>query len=345
MAPPLPNPLRHFEWQRETRAGQRSLSATQVPGAQKSRGGIDFLKMPKQTRASRIARPTAGNPEIAEVQIFRCGTENVSGQQTDFLAREEPLEIRVRGQSVAITMRTPGRDAELAVGFLLGEGMIGSAAEVVGCAPCGQGSGGGTDNIWNVFLAPSVAVDFERLTRHVFASSSCGLCGKASIDAVRQQFPAAAPRVTVSVGTLASLPAKLRAAQLSFAQTGGLHAAGLFTARGKLLVLREDVGRHNAVDKVLGHALLAGWLPLDRHVLLVSGRASFEILQKALAAGIGIICAVSAPTSLAVEFARDSGQTLVGFLRGGNMNVYSHPERLRQTGRRAPLPSETAGGG
>ena len=284
------------------------------------------------------------NPGIAEVQIWRCGTDTAPARHPDFLAREEPLEIRVRGQSVAVTMRTPGHDAELAVGFLLGEGIIGSPEEVVGCAPCNQGSGAGTENIWNVFLSAAVSVNFDRLTRHVFASSSCGLCGKASIDAVRQQFPAASPKVTVNGSLLASLPDKLRAAQLSFDQTGGLHAAGLFTARGKLLVLREDVGRHNAVDKVLGHALLAGWLPLDRQVLLVSGRASFEILQKALAAGIGIICAVSAPTSLAVEFARESGQTLVGFLRGGSMNIYSHPERIRPAGHTGTLPPGTQGG-
>ena len=180
----------------------------------------------------------------------------------------------------------------------------------------------------DVLLAPDVTVDFARLTRHVFASSSCGLCGKASIAAVRGQFPRVRSRVTVAAETLLALPEKMRATQTTFAATGGLHAAALFTADGELLLLREDVGRHNAVDKVLGRAFLDGLLPLGRHVLLVSGRTSFEILQKALAGGVAVVAAVSAPSSLAVEFARANGQTLVGFLREGRFNVYAGEKRV-----------------
>ena len=185
------------------------------------------------------------------------------------------------------------------------------------------------DNVLNVFLAPSVEVDFDRLTRHVFASSSCGLCGKASIESVHQHFPPVDSAVRVAAKTIARLPEQLRAAQKTFDKTGGLHAAAVFDSRGKLIVAREDVGRHNAVDKVIGHGFLHGLLPFDEHILLVSGRASFEIMQKALASRIPVVCAVSAPSSLAVEFARESGQTLVGFLRGNGMNVYSGAERIR----------------
>jgi FdhD protein len=244
----------------------------------------------------------------------------------DELAREEPMEIRVRGRAVSVTMRTPGHDDELAAGFLLTEGIVRGPRDVLRVEPCGRNEDG---NVLNVLLAAEVVVDFERLTRHVFASSSCGLCGKATIDAVRSAFPRVESDVSVEADTVLQLPERMRAAQASFDRTGGLHAAALFDAAGNLLVLREDVGRHNAVDKVLGHAMLKGWLPLDRHVLLVSGRSSFEIMQKALAGRVAIVAAVSAPSSLAAEFARESGQTLIGFLRAGRMNVYSHPERIR----------------
>ena len=244
----------------------------------------------------------------------------------DELAPEEPLEIRVRGRPVSVTMRTPGHDEELAAGFLLTEGLIRRAADVVRVEPCGRNEDG---NLLNVVLAPDVPVDFERLTRHVFASSSCGLCGKATIDAVRGTFPPVESDVVVDAATILKMPETMRAAQSTFDRTGGLHAAALFDVDGNLLVLREDVGRHNAVDKVLGHALLRGTVPLGRHVLLVSGRSSFEIMQKALAARVPVVAAVSAPSSLAVEFAGECGQTLVGFLRAGRMNVYSHPERIR----------------
>lgn len=224
-------------------------------------------------------------------------------------------------------MRTPGHDDELAAGFLVSEGMIHRRGEVTRIAPCQRGAE--RDNTLNVFLAPSVMVDFQRLTRHVFATSSCGLCGKASIDAVHQHFPPVKSGTTWAAADLLKLPGHLRARQKAFEQTGGLHAAAVFDVRGRLVVLREDVGRHNAVDKVVGYGLLRDKLPFDRHVLMVSGRASFEIMQKALAAGIPIVCAVSAPSSLAVEFAMESGQTLAGFVRGESLNIYSHPERIR----------------
>src|SRR5688500_3359246 len=243
----------------------------------------------------------------------------------DELAPEEPLEIRVRGRPVSVTMRTPGHDEELAVGFLLTEGLVRRREDVLRVEPCGRNEDG---NLLNVVLAPEVHVDFERLTRHVFASSSCGLCGKATIDAVRATFPRVESDVTVDAEVLVRLPDTMRTAQPAFDRTGGVHAAALFDVEGKLIVAREDVGRHNAVDKVLGFALLRRLVPLQRHVLLVSGRASFEIMQKALAAQVPIVAAVSAPSSLAAEFAAESGQTLVGFLRGRRMNVYAGAERI-----------------
>ena len=257
---------------------------------------------------------------------WRPGTR--PARRRDALAVEEPLEIRVRGRSIAVTMRTPGRDDELAAGFLLSEGLIRQRSDVVEIAHCRRGETTNYQNTLNVFLSPAVDVNFEQLTRHVFASSSCGLCGKASIEAVHRHFPPVEPQAAVSARTLLALPKRLRSAQKTFEQTGGLHAAGIFDEDGKLVVLREDVGRHNAVDKVVGNGFLRNHLPFDRQVLMVSGRALFEIMQKGLAARIPIVCAVSAPSSLAVEFARASGQTLVGFLRGASFNVYSHPERV-----------------
>jgi FdhD protein len=243
----------------------------------------------------------------------------------DELAAEEPLEIQVDTRPVSVTMRTPGNDEELVAGFLLTEGMITRRRDLRELRHYPRNECG---NVLNAFLAPGVTIDFARLTRHVFASSSCGLCGKATIAAVHQHFRPVRTRSKVSPETLLSLPGKMRQRQTTFAATGGLHAAALFTVKGELLVLREDVGRHNAVDKALGFAFRHDLLPLDRHVLLVSGRASFEILQKALAARVPIICAVSAPSSLAVDFARASGQTLVGFLRDGRFNVYAGESRI-----------------
>ena len=207
--------------------------------------------------------------------------------------------------------------------------------EVLEIAPCPEG-----ENILNVFVAPTVAVNFAALTRHVFASSSCGLCGKATIESVHQRFPPIKTVATVSAAVICALPDKLRAAQESFAKTGGLHAAAIFDAQGNLLVAREDVGRHNAVDKIIGWGFLNSALPFDEHILMVSGRASFEIMQKALTARIPLIAAVSAPSSLAVEFARESRQTLIGFLRGTAFNVYAAAERSSR-----PAGLATIGGG
>lgn len=262
------------------------------------------------------------NPGCASRPLVRLRRGGLPEPSTDSLAVEEPLEIRVKGRAVSVTMRTPGHDAELALGFLLSEGMLAKPQDVIAVEPCALDRGG---NVLNVVLARSATVDFERLTRHVFASSSCGLCGKATIEAIHQRIDPipSKPRVFLDPGILLSLPDKLRAVQTTFDETGGVHAAGLFTLAGDLIVAREDVGRHNTVDKVLGYALMQGMLPLSRHVLMVSGRASFEILQKALAGRIPVVAAVSAPSSLAVDFALESGQALVGFVRGERMNVYA----------------------
>jgi FdhD protein len=244
----------------------------------------------------------------------------------DELAEEEPLEIRVRGRAISITMRTPGNDDELAAGFLFSEGMVHRRADIMGIEPCAKNEFG---NTIDVLLAPDVVVDFARLTRHVFASSSCGICGKATIDSILQDLSPIESTLSIDAKLIAGLPAIMHAQQQVFHRTGGLHAAALFDASGKQIVLREDVGRHNAVDKVIGHALMNDLVPLDRHVLLVSGRSSFEIMQKSLVARIPIVAAVSAPSSLAVEFAERSGQTLIGFLREGRMNLYTHQSRVR----------------
>jgi len=258
----------------------------------------------------------------AERQIVRH-LDGGASVTTDTLVVEEPLEIRVRGRSIAVTMRTPGHDLELAAGFLYSEGVIRERAHVLAINHCQQGEVENRGNIVNAYLSPKIELDLDSLTRHVFASSSCGLCGKATIEAVQQSFPPLENPPTFSSATIAGLPAKLSAQQTVFAKTGGLHAAALFDAQGELIALREDVGRHNAVDKLIGNGFLENALPFDRHILLVSGRASFEILQKALAARIPLVAAVSAPSQLAVDFAAQNHQTLIGFLREGRMNVYS----------------------
>lgn len=244
----------------------------------------------------------------------------------DSVAPEEPLEIQIDTRPIAVTMRTPGYDEELALGFLVSEGLLQSPSQVQAITRNPRNDFG---NSLSVYLAPDVCVDYSRLTRHVFGSSSCGVCGKASIEAVRSNFPkVGGPGFFVTPGDLLSWPDRMQAGQTEFAATGGLHAAALFSATGELLVLREDVGRHNAVDKIVGHAFRRGWLPLQQRVLLVSGRSSFEIQQKALAAGIAFVAAVGAPSSLAVDFAQDMGQTLIGFLRPGRFNVYAGAERI-----------------
>ncbi|MGK0186832.1 MAG: FdhD protein [Verrucomicrobiales bacterium] len=266
-----------------------------------------------------------GNP-AATVQILRWGKDVVD--VADQLATEAPLEIRVEGKSVAVVMRTPGNDKELVLGFLISEGILNRPEDVFQISHCPSQEGGNRGNVMDVLLRNPDAAQLDGLTRHVFSSSSCGICGKATLDSVFVQFPKVKPTAAVSAATLFQAPAALRAAQETFEITGGIHASAVFDRTGELLILREDVGRHNALDKVLGSAFLNGWLPLNNHILLVSGRISFELMQKSLAAGIPIVAGISAPSSLAVDFARGSGQTLCGFLRGEKMNIYAHPERI-----------------
>ena len=254
--------------------------------------------------------------------------------RADVLAAEEPLEIRVNGRRLAVTMRTPTEDFSLAAGFLLSEGLIGRAADVSSIRYCGRDFGPGaeeTDNTVDVVLAPGVAAPAPALERHVLMTSACGLCGRTSIDSVRTttRYPVAEDPLTITEERVLSLPEVLRERQKVFDRTGGLHAAGLFdAATGELLAVREDVGRHNAVDKVLGWALLEGRLPLSGHVLMVSGRASFELTQKALMAGVPKLASVSAPSSLAVDLAREAGMTLAGFVRGERFVIYAGEHRV-----------------
>lgn len=254
-------------------------------------------------------------------------------ERPDTLVVEEPLEIRVGGRALVVTMRTPGDDMDLAAGFLVSEGVVSESAHVRGIRYCaGAVDGVNAYNVLDVELATGVPPPDPSLERSFYTTSSCGLCGKASLDAVRTaaRWSVAGDPMTMSTGVLSRLPDTLRAAQRVFDKTGGLHAAGLFTADGELLVVREDVGRHNAVDKVIGWALRDARLPLSGHALLVSGRASFELTQKAWMAGLPLLAAVSAPSSLAVDLAAEAGMSLVGFLRGQTMNVYSGAHRIRR---------------
>lgn len=260
-------------------------------------------------------------------------------QTQDELVIEAPLEIRVRGQAVSVSMRTPGADRELAAGFLLGEGVIRSSSDIQAIEPCqrpGANHGGNSESdpggehtgVINVFLKQHVELDLNKLTRHVFASSSCGVCGKATIDALFHQFEPVTADCSVRPADLLALPEALHRHQAAFTQTGGLHAAAFYTTSGEHICTREDVGRHNAADKAIGAALLQGQLPLNHHVLMLSGRAPFEIVQKAIAAGIPIIAAIGAPSTLAVELADEFGVTMIGFLRDQRFNVYSHANRV-----------------
>lgn len=253
--------------------------------------------------------------------------------QQDYLVGEEPLEIRVNGRALSVAMRTPGHDLELAAGFLFTEGIISRAGQLVSlehpaeCKPAERG------NIVDVKLAPDVQWDSEKLRRNFFAASSCGICGKATIEAIRARgVKPANTDFRVRAEALCEMPDKLRAHQQNFSRTGGLHAAGLFTASGELLAEREDIGRHNAVDKIIGWALRENKLPLAECVLLVSGRGGFEIVQKAAVAGAPVIASVSACSSLAVQFAREMRMTLIGFLRGARFVIYCGEERLTRAG-------------
>ncbi len=266
-----------------------------------------------------------------ERRVTRLTLGEAPVSRRDTLAGEEPLEIRVAGRSLAVTMRTPGADFDLAAGFLVSEGVVAAREDLVGLRYCaGEVEGKNTYNVLDAALAPHVAPPDESAARAFFTTSSCGLCGKASIDAVRtrSRYDLRADPLCVEASLLAALPDRLREAQRVFSQTGGLHAAALFSATGELVVAREDVGRHNAVDKVVGWALREGRLPLVGTVLLVSGRASFELVQKAAMAGVAMLCAVSAPSSLAVELAEETGMGLVGFLRPPSMVVYANAQRV-----------------
>jgi FdhD protein len=274
--------------------------------------------MGRITARRRVTRLTVGQPP---------------SRREDFLAVEEPLEIRVGGRAMAITMRTPGHDFDLAAGFLVSEGVIWNGQQFGAARYCAGATvdGENTYNVLDIALAAGVAPPDPSLERNFYTTSSCGLCGKASIDAVRtlSKYAVVDDPIRVSESVLVSFPDALRARQDVFEKTGGLHAAALFDgATGEMLVLREDVGRHNAVDKVIGWALKENLLPLRGTVLMVSGRASFELTQKASMAGIPVLAAVSAPSSLAVELAADIGLTVVGFLRGSSMVIYSADHRI-----------------
>ena len=271
------------------------------------------------------------DPALADVRVVRMDDDGPS-ERSDELAVEEPLEIRVGCEeggrrvrrSVSITMRTPGHDAELAVGFLFTEGLLTDRAQVAGVRPCGSG------NAVRVDLSPGVSIDLARLERHFYASSSCGVCGKASLEAVRVTCGPRphGGRPVVSASVIRRLPTALRSAQAVFDRTGGLHASALFDPEGRLLGLREDVGRHNALDKLIGSAFLDGRTPLADAILLVSGRASFELVQKAAVAGIPILAAVGAPSSLSVELGRERGMTVLGFVGTDRFNVYHDAGRI-----------------
>jgi FdhD protein len=298
-------------------------------------------------RGARLACRLTGDYPRPSMQSkhVEVVVRKVTGSSTvecgDLLAAEEPLEILVetadgRRAPLTVTMRTPGEDLELAAGFLMGEGIVRREGDIARIHPFGPTQGDGSyRNVVRVELAAGVSLDRLRLERHVYVSSSCGVCGKTSIEAVRAAAPpslaGARPLAAASVEAAAihSMPSALRASQGVFERTGGLHAAGLFTLAGELVLLREDVGRHNALDKLLGAELLAGRIPARDRMVLLSGRASFELVQKAEMAGVPVLAAVGAPSSLAVELAREAGMTLIGFVRDGRFNVYTGGERLR----------------
>lgn len=266
---------------------------------------------------------------VAERRVLKIGAGGEARRARDRLAVEEPLELRVAGRPVGVTMRTPGNDVELAIGYCISERLVARPDDVEAvrfCAPEGQAQ---EFNVLTVDLRPGVPVPDPSLDRLAVTSSSCGVCGKASIEAVTAGCPTVATDgLAVPSRVLAAIPERVREAQRVFEQTGGLHAAAVCDAEGGVLCVREDVGRHNAVDKVIGWAATEGRLPLTGKVLFVSGRCSFEVVQKAAVAGVPLIAAVSAPSSLAVELAEQTGMTLVGFLRGDTMNVYTHAHRV-----------------
>ena len=277
---------------------------------------------------------SAEDPERVMHTSVTHWQETTYQQREDLLTVEEPFEVRIGGRSLAVIMRTPGNDRELAMGFLFTEGVITSADDVLSITDAVDEDGLPLANVVDVTLRSerqqeSFKTQPTAFERHFAVSASCGLCGKNSIADLLLSVPSIEQMEPhIAAGVIYKLPARLRPAQAVFTHTGGLHAAGLFNADGELLLLREDVGRHNAVDKIIGHGLLHGQFPYTHHILLVSGRTSFEIIQKALLACIPCLAAISAPSSLAVELAERGGITLIGFLRNSTMNVYTHPERI-----------------
>ena len=291
--------------------------------------GVDWMEA-EQKRYFYKSAKMSGIRFSESVEIVRFHSSDGSRERLeDCVSTEQPLEIRVRGQSVAITMRTPGHDRELAAGFAISEGLINEPSQLLEVDHCRQEEAEHPENIVNLYLGADAPCDLEKLSRHVFASSSCGICGKASLEAIGNLWPPIESDFRIAAAQVLSLPRRLRRAQAEFQRTGGLHAAALFDSDGRIVCVREDVGRHNAVDKVIGRSFLNGDFPLEGRLLLVSGRASFEIMQKALAGRVPFVAAVSAPSSLAVEFAKENRQTLVGFLRPAGFNVYSAPERIQ----------------
>jgi len=283
-------------------------------------------------KAKGGGKPRPGSKTKTRVRVVEEGHTRV---RPDTLATEEPMEIRLLSgetkQTVAVTMRTPGADFELAAGFLYGEGIVSSREDILKISYCVDADLDAEQqyNTVNVELRDGHGYDLKPLERHFYTTSACGVCGKASLEQLELRgCPVIPPGPKVTPESIYSLPEKLREAQGLFEATGGLHAAALFDAEGNLVALKEDVGRHNATDKLIGWALLEGGVPLNNHIVMVSGRSSFEILQKCLTAGVPIVCAISAPSSLAVEVAQQFGMTLVGFLRGNRFNVYSGYERI-----------------
>jgi FdhD protein len=264
--------------------------------------------------------------DLTQVSEWDDGTLR---RKDDYLAGEEPLEIRIGNHPLSVTMRTPGHDLELAAGFLFTEGLVQRREQILKLQTASPESAPNRGNVVQVELTPDAAPDFDKMRRHFFAASSCGICGKASIDSVRSRLlQPPNPDFRLAAETLLRLPDALRSSQDVFERTGGLHAAALFDAQGTLLALREDIGRHNAVDKLIGWALREGRLPLAESVLLVSGRGGFEIIQKAIVAGVPVVASVSAPSSLAVQLARELRLTLIGFLRGRRFVIYAGEDRL-----------------
>jgi FdhD protein len=279
---------------------------------------------------SAILRRLLTNPSIQEFDVLRVGAD-AGLPVADVAAAEEPLELRLGSEPFVVIMRTPGADRDLAAGFLLSEQIVLSRADVSAMRYCTDEDGRDSANVLLVWLRGEAAVRAQRAMhgrRHVAANSSCGVCGRRSIDDLMAGVHRINGSATVARTVIDSLPHSLRAAQQAFERTGGLHAAGLFDCDGRLLYTAEDVGRHNAVDKVIGAALMKGEVPLSHRILFVSGRTSFEIVQKAVVAGIPVVAAVSAPSSLAVELARESGVTLLGFVRDGSFNIYAGQERI-----------------